>query len=247
MTTCLLCFETIPYHFHTRKMPFSKERVKRLEYGWGEISDIAVLDLNLKDQIVPENFLDEPQNNSKIQNLERIITRLKCIKLKHSTKVQLKRLENWHPNIPKKRLVQKPKTNNADGKDNSNMEVADISSDNGELVDFANHENENSTNNSDDDGNKSDDEYSMSNNELVGEHDENVDNSRDSEGGYDSVDDLFDSQEESDSHFTPGSSPRWDHDPFGLDRSKSSSRSSSWSIIMIEEYPVNSKPSTPTG
>ena len=38
---------------------------------------------------------------------------------------------------------------------------------------------------------KRDDEYSMSNNELVGEHDENVDNSRDS-GGYDSIDDLFD-------------------------------------------------------
>ena len=37
-----------------------------------------------------------------------------------------------------------------------------------------------------------------------------------------------------------------DHDPFGLNRSKSSSRSSSWSTIMIEESPVNSKPSTPT-
>ena len=38
---------------------------------------------------------------------------------------------------------------------------------------------------------KRDDEYSMSNNELVGEHDENVDNSRDS-GGYVSIYDLFD-------------------------------------------------------
>ena len=96
------------------------------------------------------------------------------------------------------------KTNNADDKDSNNKEVADISSDNGEVVDAANHENENSTNDSDDDGNKSDDEDSMSNNELVGEHDENVDNRRDSEGGYDLVDDLFNSQEESDSHFTPG-------------------------------------------
>ena len=47
-------------------MPFSKERVKQLEYGWGEISDIAILDLNVKDDMVPENFLDQPQNNSKI-------------------------------------------------------------------------------------------------------------------------------------------------------------------------------------
>ena len=138
MTTCLLCFETIPYRSHTKKMPFSKERVKRLEYGQGEISDKGVLDLNVKDEIVPENFLDQPQNNSKIQNLERIITRLKCIKLKHSTKVQLKRLENWHPNIPKKRQVQKPKTNNADSKDSSNTEVVDISSNN--VVDSANHD-----------------------------------------------------------------------------------------------------------
>ena len=119
-------------------MPFSKERVKRLEYGWGEISDIAVLDLNVKDEIVLENFLDQPQNNSKIQNLERIITRLKCIKLKHSTKVQLKRLDNWHPNVPKKRLVQKPKTNNADCKHSSNTEIGDISSNN--VVDSANHD-----------------------------------------------------------------------------------------------------------
>ena len=90
----------------------------------------------------------------KIQNLERIITKLKCIKPSDSTKcnfvnattinfqgthselfrhpsVQPKRLENWLPktiNIPKKRLVQKPKTNNADDKGNSNTEVVTISS-----------------------------------------------------------------------------------------------------------------------
>ena len=106
-------------------------------------------------------------------------------------------------------MAQKPKTNNADDKGNSNTEVVNISSNNSKLVDSANHENENSTNNSDDDGNKSDDEYSMSNNELVGEH---VDNIRDS-GDYDSIDDLID---------------------YYL------------SIIMIEESPRNSKPSTPT-
>ena len=52
----------------------------------------------------------------------------------------------------------------------------------------------------------------MSNNELVGEHDENIDNSRNS-GDYDSIDDLFD-------YYS--------------------------NTIMIEEYPRNSKPSTPT-
>ena len=137
------------------------------------------------------------------------------------------------------------KNNNADNKDSNNKEVADIGSDNGEVVDTANHENETSTNDSDDDGNESDDEYSRSDDELVGEHEKNVGDNRSIEGGYDSVDDLLDSVEESDSHFTPGSSPRWNHDPFGLNRSKSSSRSSSWSNIMIEESPVNSKPSTP--
>ena len=109
-------------------MPYSKERDKRLEYGYGEISDIVVLDLNVKDEVVPDSeyFLDQPQNDYKIQNLERIITKLKCIKLRHSTKcnfvnattinfrgthsklfrhlsVQLKRMENWLPktiNIP---------------------------------------------------------------------------------------------------------------------------------------------------
>ena len=52
----------------------------------------------------------------------------------------------------------------------------------------------------------------MSNNEFVGEYDENVDNSRDS-GGYDSIDDLFE---------------------YYLN------------TIMIEESPINSKPSIPT-
>ena len=96
-------------------------------------------------------------------------------------------------------------------------------------------------------GNRSDNELRRGDDELVGEHDEDVGSSRDSGGGYDSVDDLLDSEEEeSDSHFTPGSSPRWGHDPFGLNRSESTSRSSSWSNIIIEESPVNSRPSTPS-
>ena len=50
--------------------------------------------------------------------------------------MQLKRLDNWHPNVPKKRLIQKPKTNNADGKHSSNTEIGDISGNN--VVDSAN-------------------------------------------------------------------------------------------------------------
>ena len=71
-------------------MPFSKEREKRLEYGYGEVSDIVVLDLNVKDEVVPDSecFLDQPQNDYKIQNLERIITKLKCIKLRHSNFIE---------------------------------------------------------------------------------------------------------------------------------------------------------------
>ena len=122
--------------FHTKHALLQGKR-KKLEYGWGEVSDIVVLDLNVKDEVVPDSkyFWDQPQNDYKIQNLERIITKLKYIKLRHSTKcnfvnattinfqgthsklfrhpsVQLKRLENWVPktiNIPKKRLAQKPK------------------------------------------------------------------------------------------------------------------------------------------
>ena len=147
--------------------------------------------------------------------------------------------------------------NKAANKDSNNKKVADTGSDNGdtvdknsekgEVVDTASHKDETAGNeNKDGDGNESDDKCSRSDDELVGEHDKSIGDSRYIEGGYDSVDDLLDSQEESDSHFTPGSSPRWDHDPFGLNRPKSSSRSSSWSNIMIEESPVNSKPSTPT-
>ena len=83
---------------------------------------------------------------------------------------------------------------------------------------------------------KDDDESGRSDNELVG-------SSRNSEGGYDSVDDLLDSveesvEEESDSQLPPESSPRpWGYDPLDLPRSNSSSRSLFWSNIDIEESP----------
>ena len=76
-------------------MFFSKVKVKRLGI-WGGITDIATLEFNVKDEVVPESFLD--QNKYKSQNLERIIKRIKNIKPKNNLKVQLKR------------LGQKPKT-----------------------------------------------------------------------------------------------------------------------------------------
>ena len=68
-------------------MPFSKEREKRLEYGYGEVSDIVVLELNVKDEVVPDSeyFSDQPKNDYKIQN---VMKKLKCIKLRHSTFIE---------------------------------------------------------------------------------------------------------------------------------------------------------------
>ena len=65
-------------------MSFSKEREKRLEYGYGEVSDIVVLDLNVRDEVVPDSeyFSDQPKNDYKIQKVTKT---LKCIKLRHST------------------------------------------------------------------------------------------------------------------------------------------------------------------
>ena len=76
----------IPYHF-IQKMSFSKEREKRLEYGYGEVSDIVVLDLNMKDKVVSDSeyFSNQSKNDNKIQN---VMKKLKCIKLRHSTFIE---------------------------------------------------------------------------------------------------------------------------------------------------------------
>ena len=90
--------------------------------------------------------------------------------------------------------------------------------------------------NESDDASSSDYSYTRSDKELIS-------SSRNSEGGYDSVDALLDSveesvEEESDSQLPPEPSPRpWGYDPFDLPRSNSSSRNSSWSNIDIEELP----------
>ena len=71
-------------------MFFSRVKVKRSEICGG-ITDIATLEFNVRDEVVPESFLD--QNKYKSQNLERIITRIKNLKPKYSKKL-LKRLKN---------------------------------------------------------------------------------------------------------------------------------------------------------
>ena len=66
-------------------MPVSKERENRLKYGYGERSQLLVLDLEVKDEVVldSECFSNQPKNYHKIQNNE-VIKKLKCIKLRHS-------------------------------------------------------------------------------------------------------------------------------------------------------------------
>ena len=105
-------------------------------------------------------------------------------------------------------------------------------------------ENENSENDSDNDDNESNtSELMKSDSEAVEEYDEDVGSSRDSKGGDASIDGLPESQVgESDSKFTPESSPMSLYYP----RSISTSRSTSWSTINIESSSDNSRPPTPS-
>ena len=66
-------------------MPVSQERENRLKYGYGKRSQLLVLDLNMKDEVVPDSeyFSHQPKNEHKIQN-NQVITKLKFIKLWHS-------------------------------------------------------------------------------------------------------------------------------------------------------------------
>ena len=86
-----LFFAFIPYHF-IQKMPISKERENRLKYGYGERSQLLVLDLEVKDEVVPDSVYLSVQleNYYKIQNRE-VIKKLKCIKLSHSAFTECRR------------------------------------------------------------------------------------------------------------------------------------------------------------
>ena len=66
-------------------MPVSKERENRLKYGYGERSQLLVLDLEVKDEVVldSEYLSDQPKKYNKIQNKE-VIKKMKSIKLRHS-------------------------------------------------------------------------------------------------------------------------------------------------------------------
>ena len=71
-------------------MFFSRVSVKRLDIC-GRISDISSLEINVKDEVVFESFID--QNKDKSQHLEKVINRIKNLKPKY-TKNLLKRLQN---------------------------------------------------------------------------------------------------------------------------------------------------------
>ena len=66
-------------------MPVSNERENRLKYGYRERSQLLVLDLEVKDEVVPNSdyLSGQLKNYYKIQNRE-VIKKLKCIKLRHS-------------------------------------------------------------------------------------------------------------------------------------------------------------------
>ena len=46
-------------------MPVSKERENRLKYGYGERSQLLVLDLEVRDEVVPDSeyLSDQPKND----------------------------------------------------------------------------------------------------------------------------------------------------------------------------------------
>ena len=149
-------------------------------------------------------------------------------------------------------------SNNDDAVDNvsDNGDTVDYVSDNNDAVDnvsdyndAANNasdngyesenisENENSENDSDNDNESNTSKLMKSNSEAVEEYDEDVGSSRDSKGGDASIDGLLESPVgESDSQFTPGSSPMSLYYP----RSISTSRST----INIESSPDNSLPNS---
>ena len=56
--------------FFIKNMSFSKEREKRLEYGYGEVSDIEYLDEKVKDEVVSDSeyFSNQSNNDNKIKN-----------------------------------------------------------------------------------------------------------------------------------------------------------------------------------
>ena len=71
---------------------FPKVSVKRTE-TCREISDTVFLECNVRDEVVFQSFID--QNKNKSENLEKIIKRIRNIKLK-CTKSLPKRLQNKH-------------------------------------------------------------------------------------------------------------------------------------------------------
>ena len=73
-------------------MPVSKERENRLKYGYGERSQLLVLDLEVKDEVVPDSiyFSGQQENYYKIQ-LGRLSKKLNCIKLSHGVFTECRR------------------------------------------------------------------------------------------------------------------------------------------------------------
>ena len=97
---------TLDSAFQFLKMFLSRVSVKRLGIC-GRISDISSLEINVKDEVVFESFID--QNKDKSQHLEEIIDKIKDLKPKY-TKSLLKRLQN-KPKTTEKGTKQKGSKN----------------------------------------------------------------------------------------------------------------------------------------
>ena len=67
----------------------SKVKITRLGIC-GRVTDTATLEFNVKDEVVPESFLD--QNKCQSKNLEKVIKKIKKIRPRKSLKVKLKHL-----------------------------------------------------------------------------------------------------------------------------------------------------------
>ena len=75
-------------------MSFPKVKVKRSSID-GDTTDMAVLEVNVKDEMVQESFIDQSKQSSlhldKSLNLEKVIKKLKSLKPNNSL---VKRLQN---------------------------------------------------------------------------------------------------------------------------------------------------------
>ena len=69
-----------------------KERENILKYGYGEKPQLLALNLEVKDEIVPDSiYFSGQQENYYIMQNKKVIKKLNCIKLSHSAFTECRR------------------------------------------------------------------------------------------------------------------------------------------------------------